>query len=352
MLTYREADGLVAIATHGRGLFTTDAFAVSNKITINNPPIDIAVACNAQNLSLPLTFQTTGTFAANNTFTVELSDEKGMFNTPTALGQITQSNNGFIFPATTLNSGFYQVRIKSSNPVVYAYSDFYITKKCNYCTDLNSDCSYADYISNVKLLDNTTPLINNSSTCGGVGFTDYTSTVAVANVTAGNTYSLSFNTANTELDGITAWLDFNKDNVFSTNEIVYIDSDVYVDNGTPRIGNFTVPAFSENGNVRLRVRLNYGNVISNSCGELSYGETEDYLVNISGGVISPGIQSIHTGDWHNPSTWNCACIPSKADEVTINAGHTVLINNILASVKKVIFMGGNIFFVNNGFLMY
>jgi hypothetical protein len=102
----------------------------------------------------------------------------------------------------------------------------------------------------------------------------------------------------------------------------------------------------------MRVRLNYGAVTTNPCGGLSYGETEDYKVTISGGVINPGIKSVATGDWDNTKTWNCNCVPTYTDDVTINAGHTVFVNGIYSQIKKLIFAGGDIFFVNNGFLQY
>jgi hypothetical protein len=61
-----------------------------------------------------------------------------------------------------------------------------------------------------------------------------------------------------------------------------------------------------------------------------YAVTEGYLsaavsgnqaTNAAGNVIS-----ITTGNWNQTTTWNCGCIPSLADNVTIANGHTVSIN--------------------------
>jgi len=61
-----------------------------------------------------------------------------------------------------------------------------------------------------------------------------------------------------------------------------------------------------------------------------YAVTDGYLspfisssqaTNAAGNVIS-----ITTGNWNQTSTWNCSCIPSLADNVTIANGHTVSIN--------------------------
>jgi hypothetical protein len=35
------------------------------------------------------------------------------------------------------------------------------------------------------------------------------------------------------------------------------------------------------------------------------------------------IESITSGNWNNPSTWSCECIPQSIHNVTIKAGHTV-----------------------------
>lgn len=350
MITYREADGMIAVATHGRGVFTSDIFKTSNQIVVNNPIGQIVMACNSNPINIPLPFTPKGTFNSGNTFTAELSDANGQFNTPTSLGTITPSGNTITL-AGTLPQGNYQLRVVSSSPVVYGYTDFNIKKSCDYCNDLASNCTFADYISNVTLKSGTTELINNNSTCGG-GYSNYSSSIASANIVAGTSYDLSFRTADTELDAITVWIDFNRDSTFSSTEIVYLESSPYVDGGVARTGSFTVPTNTANGNTRMRVRLNYGDSITNPCGGLAYGETEDYRVTISGGIVNPGIVSVASGDWDNVKTWSCSCVPSSTDDVTVNAGHTVFVNAIYGQAKKLIFAGGDVFFVNNGFLQY
>ena len=38
------------------------------------------------------------------------------------------------------------------------------------------------------------------------------------------------------------------------------------------------------------------------------------------------INSVQSGDWYDPSTWDCNCQPLNTDNVRINPGHTVLVN--------------------------
>lgn len=354
MITYREADGIIAVATHGRGVFISDIFKNANQIVVNNPIGQIIMKNNGNSINIPLPFAPKGTFNSGNTFTAQLSDSNGQFNSPTNLGVITPTANTVLL-AGSLPTGTYQLRVVSSSPVVYGYTDFVVRKPgSGYCIDLASNCTEEDFISNVKLKDATTNLINSSSACVGTGYSDYTSTVATANIAAGNAYGLSFSTslANPQLDAITVWIDFNRDSTFSSTEIVFIDPNAYVDGGGARTGTFIVPTNTENGDTRMRVRLNYAAVITNPCGGLGYGETEDYKITISGGIVNPGIKSVASGDWNNVKTWDCHCVPTSTDDVTIKGGHTVFVNGIYGQIKKLIFAGGDLFFVNNGFLQY
>lgn len=46
------------------------------------------------------------------------------------------------------------------------------------------------------------------------------------------------------------------------------------------------------------------------------------LANTAVSIISTGV----TTDWHTPTTWNCACVPTINSQVTVLAGHTVNVN--------------------------
>jgi hypothetical protein len=38
------------------------------------------------------------------------------------------------------------------------------------------------------------------------------------------------------------------------------------------------------------------------------------------------IESVSSGNWNNPSTWNCNCVPSATDEVIVRSGNIVTLN--------------------------
>ena len=49
---------------------------------------------------------------------------------------------------------------------------------------------------------------------------------------------------------------------------------------------FTVPASALNGTTRMRVQMQYNAYASSSCATYTYGEVEDYTVNIGGSAIA------------------------------------------------------------------
>jgi len=67
--------------------------------------------------TINIQFSASGSYGAGNTFTAQLSDLSGSFANPTILGSGTSSPISAVIPGT-LNSGTYQVRVVSSNPVV------------------------------------------------------------------------------------------------------------------------------------------------------------------------------------------------------------------------------------------
>ena len=81
------------------------------------------------------------------------------------------------------------------------------------------------------------------------------------------------------------WIDFNQDGNFDANELVY---DQGSPSQTPAIGTITIPTNALVGNTRLRVSMAYiggTSTLPSSCDQFTYGEVEDYCVNIIQGTI-------------------------------------------------------------------
>jgi trimeric autotransporter adhesin len=120
--------------------------------------------------------------------------------------------------------------------------------------------------------------INNAST-GTAGYEDFTA--QSTNVVRGtaNTISITpFWTSTKYNEAYAVWIDYNKDGDFvDAGELVYSRAASQI---TPVSGTFTIPTTATLGSTRIRVSMKY-NGIPTSCEAFSYGQVEDYTVNIT-----------------------------------------------------------------------
>ena len=132
-----------------------------------------------------------------------------------------------------------------------------------------------EYISRVQVGS-----INNTS--GAQLYSDFTS--VSTNLTKGATNTITITptwTGSTYAEGYAAWIDYNNDGDFTdSGEQVFSKAASSV---TPASGTFTVSTSAVTGSTRLRVAMKY-NGVPTSCEAFSYGEVEDYTVNIVAGV--------------------------------------------------------------------
>jgi hypothetical protein len=120
----------------------------------------------------------------------------------------------------------------------------------------NSNCSAANYSDFTNL---TAPLLKRDST--------YSVVVAGHISTGGSYYPMYYS----------VWIDYNRNNNFNdAGELVWTSpTSDNIESGT-----FIVPSSALSGNLRMRVRSQYGSAPTDPCMGYSYGEAEDYLVNI------------------------------------------------------------------------
>jgi len=119
--------------------------------------------------------------------------------------------------------------------------------------------------------------INNSSS-STAGYEDFTS--ISTDLWQGTSYAFTGTISNPDAaDEIIAWIDFNQDMDFEDAGEKVFDSPTGVG---PHTGNITVPANANPGTTRMRVRLHNTSTGSNNtaCGNSTYGQVEDYAVNI------------------------------------------------------------------------
>jgi hypothetical protein len=172
----------------------------------------------------------------------------------------------------------------TSTPVLVTTNSFI---NC-YCT---SNALYTNYseIQNVSI-----GTMSNASTCGvaapGPGsvaslYSNFTTTVTPPVLAASAAYPFSLTIGNCDYELTNAqkiWIDYNHNGLFTD-----AGENVYTSATSPgshiESGSITIPATAMTGLTRMRIVTSYNTVPSsiNPCGTYSYGETEDYYVNIA-----------------------------------------------------------------------
>ena len=157
-----------------------------------------------------------------------------------------------------------------------------------YCSS-NGNNTNDEYIGRVQL--NT---IDNSTGVGATstGYSDYTA--ISTNLNTSTTYTITVTptwTGTIYSEGHAVWIDYNQDDDFAdAGELVW---SLAATTATPVSGSFTVPVTALSGNTRMRVSMKY-NATPTECESFSYGEVEDYTVNIVA-PASPEINIIGNG---------------------------------------------------------
>ena len=145
-----------------------------------------------------------------------------------------------------------------------------------YCASKGTSVAY-EFIDYVKL--------GTIARTSGADAGYYNGTALSTSVAAGSAQTVSFSagfvgTAYTEY--VKVYIDYNQNGVFTDAGELVVNAAGSTSTAI-RTGSFTVPATAKSGSTRLRVVLS-DNSATTSCGTYSYGETEDYTVNITGGT--------------------------------------------------------------------
>jgi len=145
-----------------------------------------------------------------------------------------------------------------------------LTPQLDYCASNGKNSSY-EWIDLVQLAE-----INNATGDDG-GYKDYTAQIATIAIgsTERVTVSCGFKSS-TYTEFWNVWIDYNQDGVFADSEKVMTGSS---SSSANLYNDFNVPTDAALGNTRMRVSMKY-NANGTSCESFSYGEVEDYTVNI------------------------------------------------------------------------
>jgi len=187
-----------------------------------------------------------------------------------------------------------------------------------YCADGGTTTTADEQIFGVSFA--TMNNLSQGETCGA-NYTDYTSTIPAVTVYAGNSYPFSVVTDECDgptyyASGMSIFIDYNRDGdwddageqAYTTNTTTLAP---YTQNGT-----ITIPANASIGVTRMRVKAHESVSAPAPCTGFSYGEVEDYLVNITGPAA--------TFSWSPAATLNNASVANPTSSgITASTTFTV-----------------------------
>ena len=155
----------------------------------------------------------------------------------------------------------------TSNTVIVAQN---AANQC-YCNSSFSNVNF-EYITNV-----TAAGINNSSAGNAGGPVNYTSLVGL--VTTAVPFNLSVSIFPDANEYIYAFIDWNQNGILNdAGEVYTVVSNTSLSG--PHVISITPPITAVVGNTRMRVMLDYDNSIPDPCRSATYGEAEDYTLNV------------------------------------------------------------------------
>jgi hypothetical protein len=296
---YRELATGMAIGW-AAGAAGSNATALTTTYGNNRPNIRIhyvpGTGCTGT-ITAGLTVSSAGTICPSMPFNLSLSGNtlaSGITyqwqSAPSATGpwtNITGATNGAFQASQTVDTWYQCVSVctasgstATSTPIQVLTDSFY---NC-YCTSSATSPAYGD-IQRVEL--NT--IDNSSTSCTGM-YSDYTSISTL--LSPGVSYPMELDlyncTGSTYSYGTRVWIDCDHNGQFDTYEMLHDSYNPVTYLVTATIPfNITIPSTALSGLTRMRVVIVESNATPTPCGTYTWGETEDYMVNITAPPTCP-----------------------------------------------------------------
>ncbi|MFT6415431.1 MAG: Zn-dependent metalloprotease/chitodextrinase [Dokdonia sp.] len=202
---------------------------------------------------------------------------RGINNYMSANTTFAQARTALIQSAIDLYGagGLEEIAITNAMYAVNVGDDYGGGGGSSYCSSASTNVN-DEYIGRVQVgtIDNTS---------GAQFYTDFTS--VSTSLSEGSTYTVTVTpvwTGTIYNEGYAVWIDYNNDNDFSdAGELVWSQA---ASTATPVSGSFTVPSGTSATSTRMRVSMKY-NGVPTACETFTYGEVEDYTVDLTTGTI-------------------------------------------------------------------
>jgi len=328
--TAYQATGLTSGTTYS---FTVRAKDAAGNISTNSNTVTITTT------TVDTSAPTAPTLTASNvtTSTVDLSWSGATDNVAVTdydvykNGTLLASVTGTTYQATGLTSATsYSFTVRAKD----AAGNISVDSNTATITTLNQTVTYCaskgttvtdEYIGNVQI-----GTINNASGSGN-GYSDFTA--ISTNLNKGTSVTITVTptwTATVYSEGYSVWIDYNQDGDFAdAGEQVWSKA---ASQTTPVSGTFTVPTTATAGSTRMRVSMKY-NGIPTECETFSYGEVEDYTVNLIDAVADTQAPTSPTLTASNATATTADLSWSGATDNVSVTGYDVFKNGtLLASV--------------------
>lgn len=218
----------------------------------------------------------------DNGFTLTWNSVSGAASYTVTVGSSSTNVSGTSYVATGLNVGTQyacSVVANCSTGGNGAAANLNVsttgTPPLNYCSS-NGNNTSDEFIGRVQFNS-----IDNSTSASSGGYGDYTTQSTT--LSKGSAYTMTITptwTGTVYNEGYSVWIDYNQDGDFTdSGEQVLTQS---ATTATPISGSINISSGAANGNTRMRVSMKY-NGVPTSCESFSYGEVEDYTLNIVAG---------------------------------------------------------------------
>ena len=217
-----------------------------------------------------------------NTYTVVNPPSSPSVSGPGFIKYYSTPNNSIPEPQIKFNApGCYTIFLRAWNSLDSVNTTNSILKidyvcVLEYCKPNSFILSQDVGINRVVVRDGNNSMIDNNSTSGVDGYSDFSGTQK-ANLTYGKTYTLELHRDNSQDPANrTGWVDWNFDGDFTdSGEQIFFEASTYNKSYTTT---FRVPALSNSleGTTRLRVGISYNSDNAPACGPVNVGEYEDY----------------------------------------------------------------------------
>jgi large repetitive protein len=255
-------------------------------LVVNATP---SITTNPANVSVAVGANATFTAVGNSTpasYSWEVSTNGGGAWNPVVNGAPYSgaTTGSLLITAAPLAMNGYQYRAKAINGCGASAASTVATLTIGYCATSPTISGTGDIITKVSLTNSVAANYTNNSTYTAPAYYDIYNNTPLDLYTSSSNNTLAI-TVGTDLNQASAaWIDFNKNGIYEASENIALATALAGTSATITY-TFAVPAGATLGNTRMRVRAG-ADVLTNytaggACTASPYGETEDYLVNIT-----------------------------------------------------------------------